>query len=151
MGKTGNIMGTLLHTSRNILHLISRQDMQALCKNLSKATDNVKGGTDLMVHILYKASLLTVGLQFKLVGTGKFIVLLLQFGIDTTDGGYTLGKRLLHADETVCQPAYAVIAGTLRQRLVKLSFGNTFGLFIKLAQRLHGSMHYQIAEKHKQQ
>ena len=49
---------------------------------LSKTRDNIERGTYLMIHILDKFYLTTVGLELELIGIIQFFILLLQLSID---------------------------------------------------------------------
>ena len=146
----GYVVGTLLHPGSDIFHLLSLQRLVTLLEQLGKATDDVKRGTDPVIHVLNESHLLLVGLQLQLIGLGKLVVLFLQLIVVLADRIYALSQRLLHADKAVGEPSHTILAMTLRQRLIKSSLSYVLGLLVEPADGQHSAPHYQIAEKHQQ-
>ena len=57
-----DVVYTLLHAGHNVCHLVIGETMNAFGEDLSEATDDVEGCTDLVVHVLYEGCFATVGL-----------------------------------------------------------------------------------------
>ena len=77
-GQMGYVVGTLFHPGSDIFHLLGLQRLVTLLEQLGKAANDVKRGTDPVIHILDESHLLLVGLQLQLIGLGKLIKLLVS-------------------------------------------------------------------------
>ena len=71
VSQTTDVLGTLLHASRDVLHLVGLQTVKTDSKHLSEATDNIKRCTYLVIHEVDELRLTTVGVEFKLIGLSQ--------------------------------------------------------------------------------
>ena len=131
VSQTTDVLGTLLHASRDVLHLVGLQTVKTDSKYLSEATDNIKRCTYLVIHEVDELRLTTVGVEFKLIGLSQLRVERGELGIGVADVVDRSGKRLLHEDEAVGQSSHTVVARTLWQKLVEMPLGNAMGLFVE--------------------
>ena len=151
LGEAGNIGSTLRDAARDVCYFIGRQLDEAGGEHLREATDDVQRRAYLVVHLLDEGRLLAVGFELQLICACEFLVALLQLGVHAADVVHRHGERLLHADETVLQPADAVLSRTLGEVGVEMSLGDALRLVVQLFQWLDGAAHSLVADDEQQQ
>ena len=87
-----DVGGTLSHAGGDVGNLVAGDAMKTGGEDLRETADDVKRCSDFVVHVLDKGGLPAVRVEFQLIGTGQFVVLLLKLVVDVTDGRDRVGQ-----------------------------------------------------------